>query len=176
MNTISKCCLISMIAFILAIQLTAQPTDSIKIKNLKIARSIIANSKQCALITLAENGQPQVRTMDPFEPEDDFTIWLGTNPKSRKVRQIKKNNKVALYYSDHDNGYVSVYGVAELVNDHVEKEKHWKQEWSAYYPNRTDSYLLIKVIPDRVEIISYKDGISGNPNTWEPEIVLFKKH
>jgi general stress protein 26 len=64
------------------------------------AREIIKASGKCALISLDENGRPQVRTMDPFEPESDFTIWLATNPKSRKVIQIKNNPNVTLYYSD----------------------------------------------------------------------------
>jgi len=138
------------------------------------AREIIQASGKCALITLDERGLPQARTMDPFEPESDFTIWLATNPKSRKVNQIRNNPNVTLYYADkNDNGYVSIYGVAELVNDQMEKDKRWKAEWEDFYPNRTDGYLLIKVIPFRIEFINYKAGHAGDSITWQPEIVLF---
>lgn len=140
------------------------------------AREIIKGSGKCALITLDEKGLPQVRTMDPFEPESDFTIWLATNPKSRKVNQIKSNSNVTLYYTDkNDNGYVSIYGIAELVNDQQEKDKRWKKEWNDFYPNRTDGYLLIKVIPTRLEVINYSRGINGNPDTWQPAVVYFNE-
>ncbi len=138
------------------------------------AREIINGSGKCALITLDDKGLPQVRTMDPFEPESDFTIWLATNPKSRKVNQIKNNPNVTLYYSDkNDNGYVSIYGIAELVNDQMEKDKRWKADWDDFYPNRTDGYLLIKVRPFRMEFINYKAGHAGDSITWQPEIVFF---
>ena len=49
------------------------------------------SAKTCALITLDSEGRPRVRVMDPFIPENDFTVWFGTNPKTRKVEQIKNN-------------------------------------------------------------------------------------
>jgi len=138
------------------------------------AREIILASGKCALITLDEKGLPQVRTMDPFEPESDFTIWLATNPKSRKVNQIRSNPNVTLYYADkNDNGYVSIYGIAELVNDQREKDKRWKEEWKDFYPNRAEAYLLIKIMPLRMEFINYKAGHAGDSITWQPEIVMF---
>jgi general stress protein 26 len=143
---------------------------------LTAAREIIQASGKCALITLDEKGLPQVRTMDPFEPESDFTIWLATNPKSRKVGQLRNNPNVTLYYADkNDNGYVSIYGSAELVNDQQEKNKRWKAEWKDFYPNQTDGYLLIKVIPTRLEVINYSRGINGNPDTWQPTQVYFNE-
>lgn len=138
------------------------------------AMEIIKGSGKCALITLDGKGLPQVRTMDPFEPENDFTVWLATNPKSRKVGQLKNNPNVTLYYADkNDNGYVSIYGTAELVNDQQEKDKRWKEEWKDFYQNRTDGYLLIKVIPTRLEVINYSRGINGNPDTWQPAQIYF---
>lgn len=139
------------------------------------AREIMHSSGTCALITLDENGTPQVRTMDPFPPEDDFTIWLATNPKSRKVEQVKKNTNVTLYYNDkNNNGYVTLQGKAELINDQHEKDKRWKAEWKEFYPDRTDHYLLIKITPLKMEVINYARGISGDSLTWQPVEVLFK--
>jgi general stress protein 26 len=141
---------------------------------LAAARDVIQSVGKCALITIDENGQPQARTMDPFLPEDDFTIWLATNPKSRKVSHIKNNSSVTLYYADkNDNGYVSVYGVAELVTDQQEKDKRWKEEWKKFYPDRSGSYLLIKVIPSRIEVINYSRDLNGNSETWQPAVVFF---
>lgn len=128
----------------------------------------------CVLITVDKDQQARARTMDPFPPEPDFTVWLATNPASRKVAQIRRNPRVTLYYSDGDNGYVSLYGRARLVNDTSEKARRWKDEWKSFYPDRGDSYLLIEVRPLRLEIIDYRNGISGNPLTWEPASVVFR--
>lgn len=141
---------------------------------LSSAREIMEASPTCVLITL-DKKIPRARTMDPFKPEKDFTVWLATNPNSRKVKEIKKNVTVTLYYQDGENGYVSLYGRATLVNDQTEKNKRWKTEWSAFYPNRNEAYLLIKVVPLKLEVISYKREINGNEKTWQPEVFVFQK-
>lgn len=150
-------------------------SESSRQELLNAAREIMISSKKCALITQDEQGVPQVRTMDPFSPEADFTVWLATNPKSRKVDQIKNNANVTLYYPDKkDKGYVVMHGTAELVDDQHEKDTRWKKEWKNFYPNRTDQYLLIKVKPVYLELINYNRGISGDAKTWQPEHIDFR--
>ncbi|MDH5415425.1 MAG: pyridoxamine 5'-phosphate oxidase family protein [Flavobacteriaceae bacterium] len=128
----------------------------------------------CALITLDEEGRPRVRAMDPFKPEVDLTVWFGTNPNSRKVSQIKNDPRVTLYYLDNDaSGYVMIHGMAQLVDDPKEKERRWKTEWKSFYPKKPEGYLLIKVIPEWMEIISTSRGIVGDKVTWKPPMVLF---
>jgi general stress protein 26 len=148
--------------------------DSVTVKLKTTAREIMTAAGTCALITVDQEGRARVRVMDPFPAENDFTVWFGTNPKSRKVDQIKKDPRVTLYYLDPNaSGYVMIHGIAQLVNDQKEKEKRWKVEWEAFYPDKPEGYLLIKVIPKWMEVISYTHGIVGNPVTWEPPIVSF---
>ena len=149
--------------------------DSLEIKLKKAALDIISNASTCALITLDVKGIPIVRTMDPFQPESDFTIWFGTNSKSRKVTQLKNNPIVTLYYPNKENsGYVVLYGEAQLINDPKEKETHWKPEWEAFYPDKSDdNYLLIKVTPKWMEVLNIPQGILGDPITWKTPIVHF---
>ncbi len=149
--------------------------DSLRNKLIDAAREIMVASGTCALITLDPEGRSRVRVMDPFLPERNFTVWFGTNPKSRKVDQIKLDPRVTLYYFDPNaSGYVMIHGIAQLVNDLKEKEKRWKTEWKLFYPDKPEGYLLIKVSPEWMEVISYSHGIVGDPITWEPPIVLFK--
>jgi len=149
-------------------------SDSVNLKLMNVAREIMTASGTCALITLDEKGRPRVRAMDPFIPENDLTVWFGTNPESRKVKQIKNDPRVTLYYLDSDaSGYVMIHGMAQLVDDQKEKEKHWKNEWEAFYPDKPDGYLLIKVTPEWMEVLSISRGITGDPDTWQPPIVLF---
>ena len=150
------------------------PTDPLKFELMNAAREIMTAANTCALITLDEEGRPRVRVMDPFLPENDFTVWFGTNPKSRKVNQIKKNSDVTLYYLDSDaSGYVMIHGTAQLVDDPKQKEKYWKVGWKAFYPNKNEGYLLIKVSPEWMEVLSISRGITGDPTTWKPPVVLF---
>jgi general stress protein 26 len=148
--------------------------DTIRQFYLKSAREIMISSKKCGLITMDENGVPHVRTMDPFKPEDDFTVWLATHPGTRKVQQLKNNPNVVLYYADkNDQGYVTIHGKAELVTDQTEKDKRWKSVWKDFYPDRNENYLLIKIVPQYLEIINYNRGIFGDAKTWQPVRVEF---
>lgn len=156
----------------LPIIVLSQPTEKDTLKT--IAREIIDVAGNCALITIDDAGQPRARTMDPFAPEDDFTIWFGTNTKSRKVKQIKNNPRVTLYYFDKPSAsYVTIHGIAVIIEDDKEKEHYWKEEWSAFYPDFPFGYALIKVSPRWLEVISESRGISGDSITWQPPNLKF---
>ena len=143
-------------------------------KLLKVAREIMTSAETCALITLDHEGHPRARAMDPIIPDSDFTVWFGTNPRSRKVDQIKNDPRVTLYYlEDEDSGYVTIHGIAEIVNDQKEKEKRWKDEWEAFYSNKSEDFVLIKFLPEWMEIVSYSSGLLGDTITWEPPTVVF---
>lgn len=136
-------------------------------KIITVANEIINNAPNCGLITIDENGHPSIRMMDPFKPDASYTIWMATNPNSKKVSQIQKNPKVSLYYlAQEDVGYVMLQGMATLVNDPNEKAKHWKEGWEAFYPNKEQDYLLIKVRPLSMEVVSYKHNLLGNKKDW----------
>ena len=141
-----------------------------------VAKEIILSSATCTLITLDDKGQPRARIMETLGPDHNFTIWFGTNPKSRKVLQIKNDSRVTLLYNDQDNsGYVTLYGEAEIVNDPKEKEERWKEEWAAFYEDRQDGFVLIKFSPDWMEVVSNSRNIMGDSVTWKPQRVSFDK-
>ena len=139
------------------------------------AIEIMHDAGTCAFITLDEDGRPRVRAMDPFPPESDLTVWFGSNPKSRKITQIENDPRVSIYYLDSDtSGYVMIYGQAEIIDRAEEKSKHWKEEWKDFYPDYPDDYILIKVEPEWMEIVSPPRHITGDPETWEPDRVSFR--
>jgi general stress protein 26 len=145
-------------------------------KLLAAAREIISTARYCALITLDSSGRPQARAMDPFQPDENMVVWFGTNSRSRKVAEIRRHPRVTLYYFDREGqAYVTMSGIARLVNDSREKAKRWKDEWKDFYPDRAKDYLLIEVTPKKLEVISQKLSILGHPNTWEPPSVIFPK-
>lgn len=142
---------------------------------LAAAREIMNNAITCALITLDDKGIARVRAMDPFDPEPDLTVWFGTKVSSRKVSQIEKDPRVTLYYlTEDESGYVQIHGMAELVSDPHELNTWWKDEWEAFYPERSTQYILIKVSPLWAEVVSYAHGITGDPVTWQAPVLEFE--
>ncbi len=138
------------------------------------AREIIATARYCALITVDSKGRVHARTMDPFPPDENLVVWLATNPKSRKVAEIRSHRRVTLYYFDRESpAYATINGFAQLVNSPAEKARHWKEEWKAFYPDREKGYLLIAVTPKELEIVNEKKGIVGDAHFWTPPTVRF---
>jgi general stress protein 26 len=138
------------------------------------AREIMAAARYCALITRDAKGRTHARTMDPFPPDENMLIWFGTNPKSRKVTEIRHNQRVTLYYFDRESAaYVTISGIARLVNDPKEKAQRFKDDWKAFYPDREKGYVLIAVTPQELEIISEKKGILGDAVRWDPPTIRF---
>lgn len=175
-KTINILTLVVIFFFVLAIpeKTTAQeksPTKN-RAQIIQAARTIIDSTRYCALITVDSTGQAHARAMDPFPPDEDMVIWLGTNPKSRKVNEIRYNPKVTLYYMDPSGaGYVTIIGTASLVDDPSEKSRRWKEEWDEFYKNQGENYLLIQVVPNKLEVVSYKHDLTGDSVTWKaPEI------
>jgi general stress protein 26 len=138
---------------------------------LTAARTIIANARYATFVTLDERGVPQARIVDPFPPENELTLWVATNARSRKAGQIARDSRVTLTYFDRNaQHYVTVLGSAVLVRDLAARAARWKDEWAPFYPKgfRGDDYLLIRVDPNRIEVVAPELGMTNDPVTWRP--------
>jgi general stress protein 26 len=138
------------------------------------AREFMATQKYCALITLDETGRPTVRTMNPFPPDEDMSVWFATKDITRKLKQITRDPRVTVYYSDHQqaSGYVAITGRAELINDMAVIKQRWREYWTTAFPD-PKSIVLIKVVPERLDVLYYKKGMLGDSVTWRtPSVEL----
>ena len=159
------------LALILLPSLHARAQDIDTLRVLDAARALVASEDWCTLVTVGPDGHPRARVMDPFDPESDWTVWLATNARSRKVVEIGNDSRATLHWADPGgSGYVSLYGNAEIVTDPAERAARWKEEWATFYKdrNRGDDYVLIRFVPFRLEVVSYGDGLEGDPATWAP--------
>jgi general stress protein 26 len=141
---------------------------------IQAAREIIEASRYATLVTLDESGSPRGRIIDPFPPEEDMTVWFGTNPRTRKVRDIRANGNVTLVYFDLASySYVSIDGVAKMVDDQAERVRRWKEGWEQFYPDREHDFTVGLIRPRRLEVFSGSRSIFGDPSTWLPPSVEF---
>jgi general stress protein 26 len=151
------------------------PSQLTRTELIAAAREIIGAQQYCALITLDEQGRPVARTMNPFPPEDDMTVWIATNTLSRKVQQLRRDPRVTLYYADHSKatGFVAISGHAVLVDDRAEMIRRKRAYWDSAFPG-FKNLVLIKVIPERMDLLNYKAGAVNDPVTWRTPSVEFK--
>jgi len=140
------------------------------------AREIIASQQYCALITQDEQGRSQARTVNPFPPDENMIVWIATSTLTHKVQQIRHDSRVTLYYADHAKatGYVAISGTAVLVDDKAEMIKRKRAYWDTAFPG-FKNLVLIKVIPEHLDVLNYSRGAQNDPVTWHAPSVEFKK-
>jgi general stress protein 26 len=166
------CCL-TLFSVIISPKLRAQSSvdrDTI----LVAAHEIINETTFCALVTIDSTGQPQIRTMNPFPANSELITWFATSRASRKVRDIKKNPKVCVYYADHitAKGYVNITGTAEVIDDKDLLLKMKRDYWENI-PNWQNNFVLIKIVPKTLEVINYKHGLTNDPTTFRAPSIVF---
>jgi general stress protein 26 len=138
------------------------------------AIEIMRSARYATLVTIGGDGQPQARIVDPLLAGDAGSIWIATNPLSRKVAEITKNPRVTMLFFNVPKGeFVTVLARATLVTDSAIKAKHWKPEWSPFYktgPAGRD-VVMFEVKPFQFEIVSAARGFKNDTITWRPVIV-----
>ncbi len=138
------------------------------------AHEIINETTYCGLVTIDSLGQPQIRTMNPFPVKDDFIIWFATSRTSRKVKEIKNNPKVCVYFANHltAKGYVNINGSASVIDDRELLIKMKRDYWNGIQ-GWQDRFVLIKIIPKSIETINYKHILNNDPNTLKAPTISF---
>ena len=138
------------------------------------AHEIMSETTYCGLVTVDSLGQPQIRTMNPFPVKEDFVIWFATSRTSRKVREIKNNPKVCVYFADHISakGYVNINGSATVIDDKELLVKMRRDYWNGI-PGWQDIFVLIRIVPKSLEIINYRHGLNNDPKTFKAASISF---
>src|SRR5512140_566868 len=143
---------------------------------LKAAREVARKARYATFITIGPEGQPQARIVDALGPDEDFDVWIATNPATRKVAEIAKDPRVTISFFDPAlPAYVTLTGSASVVADPAVRAKHWKEAWSPFYKNehRGADFVLLKVVPRRLEIVSEAHGLINEPGNWRPVSIEF---
>ncbi|HEY3349101.1 MAG TPA: phosphatase PAP2 family protein [Thermoanaerobaculia bacterium] len=143
---------------------------------LKAAREISSKARYAALITIGPDGQPQARIVDPLGPDGDFTVWVATNPATRKVADLARDPRATLQFFEASlPAYVTLVGTASPVAEPEVKALHWKDDWAPFYRDkfRGADFILLRFVPKRLEIVSQAHGLVNDPKTWRPVSVEF---
>lgn len=138
------------------------------------AHEIINETTYCGLVTVDSLGQPQIRTMNPFPVKEDFVIWFATARKSRKAREIRNNPKVCVYFANHltAKGYVNINGTATVIDDKELLVRMKRDYWNGIQ-GWQENFVLIKIIPNSLEIINYKHSLNNDPVTLKAPFITF---
>lgn len=106
-------------------------------------------SKAAYLTTIDPDGFPHTRAMTNFrnksqkpqlvslfrDHQEDYLIIFSTNTSSAKVKHVKENSKVSVYYSNPEKWQGVMFGgKIEIVPDVRLKRAIWEDGMERYYP------------------------------------------
>ena len=145
--------------------------------SLQTALVTVSKTKYCFLISNGANGWSSARFVEPIVEPDFSAIWIGTNPKLRKIKEIQGNTKVTLAFGHvQERANVVIYGEACVEGDIALRKKHWKGEWRLFFPSGPtgDDYVLIKVQPLRMEVMSFHRNVILEPFGLKPSVLNYQ--
>ena len=139
---------------------------------MQMGREIINNTYFGSFSSLDKKAYPKIRVVEAFPPDEKWNIYIGTNSRSRKVKEILNNPKTAMHYFDKSQlAYLSLYGNTSIVKDTILRKKYWKNSWKKFYPDKEKDYLLLKFVPQKLELINISKAYVGDSLTWKPHQV-----
>lgn len=134
----------------------------------KFTLDLMTRTKAAYLTTIDEDGLPQIRAIEnlrnpdkfPHQSkvfvgyDDNFLVFISTNTSSEKVKQIKNNPNIAIYYCiPEEYKGVMIRGYAEIESDLEIKKKIWEKRMKIYYPEgvKDPDFALIRLIPNYIK-------------------------
>jgi len=96
---------------------------------------LIERSQICLLGTNGEDGSPNIKAMMNAKHEGMNRIWLSTNTSSRRVQQLKKDNRACVYYVDErEFKGLMLIGTIRILQDLKSRRMLWNDGDERYYP------------------------------------------
>lgn len=125
-------------------------------------KEMIKDIDLCMLTTVDENNDLHSRPMSlNSDVDENGNLWFFTSSNSHKASEIERTPNVNVSFIDtSEQHYVSVSGMAELVQDRQKIKELWKPVLKAWFPDGPDQpdVALLKVKVTKAE---YWDGPSS---------------
>lgn len=104
-------------------------------KNLEDLWKLIEDIEVAMFTTRRADGQLVSRPMATQVPSAGADFWFATNTDTHKLDELEADPHVNLaYYNTKSREYVSVSGVARVVDDRNKIRELYRPDWKAWFP------------------------------------------
>jgi general stress protein 26 len=113
------------------------------------------------LVTRSDDGSLDARPMAIAQVEDDGQLWFVTDRNSGKIADMMLDSEIAITMQC-SNKFVSLSGVAAIVDDPSKIDELWRDAWKVWFPDgkSSESIILIHIKPTRGEYWD-NSGLAG---------------
>ncbi len=140
------------------------------------ARELMLKAPVLYLASIDENGFPHIRAIENLKSvekfphaakvlsehdQNDLNVYISTNTSSTKVKQVKKNSAISIYYClPNEYKGIMLQGKAEFIDDIELKKKLWTDGWEMYYSKgySDPDFTILRLKPKYLKTW-YKSGI-----------------
>ncbi|WP_413291841.1 pyridoxamine 5'-phosphate oxidase family protein [Bdellovibrio sp. HCB185ZH] len=130
------------------------------IPEIKKLGDLIQDIKIAMLVTVTGGNSLHSAPLMTQEVDFDGSLWFIISKNSQKASDLHNENRVNVIYSGH-NKYVSVTGVAELVDNHPEKVRElWSKAYEVWFPQGPND-PNIQLLRIDIEKAEYWEGHSN---------------
>lgn len=126
-----------------------------KIKELAVKTDI------CLFTTALSSLPLTTRPMSTRSVDEEGNIWFFSREGSHKNEEIRKDNRVQLFYSNNTGSeYLTIYGKAEIIKDDAKAKELWSAIAKTWFDKGYDDpeLTLLKIIPEDGHYWDTKDG------------------
>jgi general stress protein 26 len=96
---------------------------------------LVEKSGFCMLGTIADDGSPNIKGMYNLKHQGLNKTWFSTNASSKRVQQLRKDNRACVYYVDaKPSKGLMLIGTIEILQDIESKKMLWSEGNEIYYP------------------------------------------
>lgn len=132
--------------------------DESRTEHIAQLAELIKDVEVAMFTTRGVDGRLYSRPLGTQQVAFDGDLWFATAADSPKVAEIALDPRVNVAYaSPSKNTYVSVAGVARIVDDRAKVEELWSPAMKLFFPGGPDDPKL-RLIHVRAESAEYWDG------------------
>jgi len=113
-------------------------------------REVMAGFSMAMLVTRTEDGGMRGRPLRLADKREDGALYFATAVDSPKVHELQIDGHVAVVMQDRRH-FVSLSGVARVVQDRALIEELWSESWRVWFPAGKDDPSLCVVVVDPLE-------------------------
>ncbi len=142
----------------------------------EVAKELMLKAPVVYMASIDENGFPHIRAIENMKSvekfphtakvlskydQDDLNVYISTNTSSMKVKQVKKNSAISIYFClPNEYKGIMLQGNAEFIDDIELKKKIWTEGWERYYPKgySDPDFTILRLKPIYLKTW-YKSGI-----------------
>src|SRR5580765_8280322 len=102
------------------------------------------------LVTRTGDGGMRARPLTIADSDDDGALYFSTAIESPKVHELQADEHVNVVMQD-GRKFVSVSGIARVVQDRALIDKLWSESWKVWFPKGKDDPSLCLLVVEPLE-------------------------